>query len=582
MKNNDIEKKINGAVNRAAPNDAEGVINDVKNGARADDAAVEAKSRSKRPRVYRWAGAIAAALVLVLGLTVAIGAYAGGGRKVASVVSLDVNPGIEISVNKNERVIEVKALNRDAEIVIGDMDFSGSTLDVTVNALVGAMLREGYLSDIANSILVSVDGGDAAYAERLKTRVTELIGAMFDGAVLAQTVTPDSDLDALAEQYGITKGKARLISEIMAAETANGGRIHTFAELAALSINELNLLRRGDGESGGASAIVSTGTPSAGAYISPEQALDAALADAGVPKDKATVIKQPRIDYEHGVMVYELEFTYDDGEIVYEYEYDVDALTGAIIDMERDATGKQPPTTQPPTGMGITEAEAKAKALAHAGVNESEITGYKCIRDRDDGVDVYEIEFYANNNEYDYEIAVATGEIIKSDVERHATSQPPTGTGITEAEAKAKALAHAGVNESEITGYKCIRDMEDGIDVYEIEFKSGGYEYEYDVNAATGAIVKQKRERDDDYTPPTKPSGTDGSGAAVSMEQARAIVLAHAGLTEADIRGYKCERDRDDGVDMYEIEFKSGGYEYEYDVNAATGSIIKFKREHDD
>lgn len=61
-------------------------------------------------------------------------------------------------------MLRVNALNEDGRIVLGDMNFSGSSLDVTVNALVGSMLRNGYLSELANSILVSVDNGDPAKA----------------------------------------------------------------------------------------------------------------------------------------------------------------------------------------------------------------------------------------------------------------------------------------------------------------------------------------------------------------------------------------------------------------------------------
>ena len=40
--------------------------------------------------------------------------------------------------------------------------------------------------------------------------------------------------------------------------------------------------------------------------------------------------------------------------------------------------------------------------------------------------------------------------------------------------------------------------------------------------------------------------------------------------------------DWDDGMSIYEIEFKAGGYEYSYEVDAATGSIVVFDKEWDD
>ena len=44
----------------------------------------------------------------------------------------------------------------------------------------------------------------------------------------------------------------------------------------------------------------------------------------------------------------------------------------------------------------------------------------------------------------------------------------------------------------------------------------------------------------------------------------------------------KAERDRDNGVTVYEVEFKAGGYEYEYEINASTGEILGHSREYDD
>ena len=57
------------------------------------------------------------------------------------------------------------------------------------------------------------------------------------------------------------------------------------------------------------------------------------------------------------------------------------------------------------------------------------------------------------------------------------------------------ALSHAGVGAATFT--KVELDTEDGIKVYEIEFKVGNVEYEYDINASNGAIIKSSSEIDD-------------------------------------------------------------------------------------
>ena len=91
----------------------------------------------------------AAGLVLMLGAGTLITNIYRLNFAVASTVSLDVNPSIQITVNEKEQVLDVKALNKDGGIVVGDMDFKGSDIEVTMNALIGSMLRKGYLNELA-------------------------------------------------------------------------------------------------------------------------------------------------------------------------------------------------------------------------------------------------------------------------------------------------------------------------------------------------------------------------------------------------------------------------------------------------
>ena len=65
------------------------------------------------------------------------------------------------------------------------------------------------------------------------------------------------------------------------------------------------------------------------------------------------------------------------------------------------------------------------------------------------------------------------------------------------AKAKSIALNHAGVSESKAYDMDIELDDEDGTLVYEVEFKSGGMEYSYEINAASGAILKHEAEIDD-------------------------------------------------------------------------------------
>lgn len=77
---------------------------------------------------------------------------------------------------------------------------------------------------------------------------------------------------------------------------------------------------------------------------------------------------------------------------------------------------------------------------------------------------------------------------------------------IGQEKAKAAATEHAGLSASDVSYFETDMDTENGIMVYEVEFKCNGYEYDYDINALTGDIVKYSKEKDNDYTAVQTPS----------------------------------------------------------------------------
>ena len=77
------------------------------------------------------------------------------------------------------------------------------------------------------------------------------------------------------------------------------------------------------------------------------------------------------------------------------------------------------------------------------------------------------------------------------------SATPPPNSGFIGREAAIKAaLAHAKLNEGEVRRLKCELDREDGVMVYEVDFKKDGFEYDYDIDAKTGTVIKAKKERD--------------------------------------------------------------------------------------
>ena len=403
MKNDkNIENMLRNAVSHAAPDARDAILS-----ACDHEKGKVIYMEKKRSSPLRGFAAVAAVLVLIIAGVFAVKNLGAPSDTLAAVVSLDVNPSIELNVDKDEKIISAKGLNDDGRRVLGDMELEGSSLEVAVNAVIGSMLKNGYLDDMANSILVSVSGVNGYDADKLRSTLADDVNRQLENcSVLSQDVSnADSDTVKLADKYGITVGKAALIRQIVAADSR-----HSFEELAPLSINELNLIADGKTLSG----IASNGAAaSSKAYIGRDAAVDAALGHAGVTRSEVRKLDVD-LDYEHGSMVYEVEFEVGAAE----YEYDIGAADGDIVwyEIERDGTVEQGGSAIDGKAA-ISSDDAKTVALNHAGLTASQVTHLKAELDREGGKLVYEIEFKSGGHEYEYVIDAATGAVIKSEKE---------------------------------------------------------------------------------------------------------------------------------------------------------------------
>ena len=499
MTDRELNEKLRQAYEHAAPDVLDAVLSDCNE---QKGRVVSMTTEKKKNAWLRPLIAAAACLCLLLGGGFGLKSYRVN-HMVDATVSLDVNPSVELQVNQKERVLNVKALNEDGRIIVGDMDLSGSSLDVAVNALIGSMLQNGYLNELANSILISVDNDDPVRGADLQARLSAEVDRLlqtdsFSASVLSQTVVRSSELQQMAEQYGITLGKAQLIQDILSRST-----LHTFDELAPLSINELNLLL--GKETAAATQVTVVGTASEKGYIGEEKAKTVALERAGVT-ERELLLYKIGLDTHNGTMVYNVEFTTDS----YEFDCDVNAKTGEIVKFEKEYNGvvpavsAQPDTAQPNTNQTageITVEEAKTSALEHAGLTAGAVTFVKAKQDYDDGRLVYEIEFVTTSGngylEYDYEIDAATGNILSYDYDAESytpqptTTMPSTATGalIDEATAKLTAVNQApGASTSDIYEWKL--DYDDGRWEYEGKIIYNQMEFEFTIDAATGAVIE--------------------------------------------------------------------------------------------
>lgn len=425
MINTDLEQKIRTAVEHAAPDqldsilsscdEQKGAINMTDNNKKTNRKNNHVKSRRKS--FFSAMAAVAAVcLLFVISFPTIRGTFFSPDY---SVVMLDVNPSLSMNVDENEKVLSVEALNDDAKEILGSMDLKGTSLETAVNAIIGSMLQKGYLSDIQNSILVSVENKDADRSAQLQEQVLQIISqavanSSMDASVLSQTISDDNaDLAELAEKYSISLGKAALIQEVVNQKPGT-----TFESLASMSINEIALIISSNNVS--ADSVTQTGTASDKAYIGEENARTKAYEHAGVAA--GDVIKsEVKLDSEHGIMVYEVEFKTADMEC----EYEINACTGEVMDFEKEMinhTGDHHSlgssgSSQPAADTYIGNEKALNIALEHAGLSVSGLTKKEIELDEEDGRMIYKVKLKSGKNEYEYEIDAVSGDILEAEID---------------------------------------------------------------------------------------------------------------------------------------------------------------------
>lgn len=259
----------------------------------------------------------------------------------------------------------------------------------------------------------------------------------------------------------------------------------------------------------------------------------------------------------------------------------------------------------------VTETEAASIAMEHAGVKEDDALSLRVSQEEEDGVAVYDVEFATADRRYHCDVVRSSGEVLNyaynavtsgddqaddgaaaqtsgtqessasaaqtDDASASSAQQSTASSGaIDEAQARSIALEHAGVAESDAKFYRVERDNDDGRAVYEVEFYSGNTEYDYEISAETGEILSY----DSDIEGWAAQSASSTSGSAVTLEQARALVAERIPGVSAD--SVQIEQDREDGRTVYEGEVYYDRTEYEFEIDASTGSFIKWSVDYRD
>ena len=246
--------------------------------------------------------------------------------------------------------------------------------------------------------------------------------------------------------------------------------------------------------------------------ISMEAAQEVALKAANIAAEDAA-ISATTLNEVAGTSCYKVEFTSGD----YAYAYTVNAETGVVMEMssrEKNAVDTQAQTeaTVPAADSATTQSSVAATAqtvtgtvdeemaqkiaLEHAGVKATDATITKSKLDYEGRRQVYEIEWYADGKKYDYEIAVDTGEILSSAYDEKTSGWSVSNSSnvtVSEADAKQTALGRvSGATQKDIYEWKF--DYDDGRPEYEGKIIYGGTEYDFTIDASSGAVIEWEAE----------------------------------------------------------------------------------------
>lgn len=136
---------------------------------------------------------------------------------------------------------------------------------------------------------------------------------------------------------------------------------------------------------------------------------------------------------------------------------------------------------------------------------------------------------------------------------------------------KSAALNHAGITEDRVTFTEVRLEKEDGKTYYEIGFYGSGIDYEYEIDAFSGKVLVFDQDQETSVTQNIE------NVEDIGEEQAKQI--AQGKVPGADIEQIYVEKDSEDGKPIYEGNFIHEGKEYEFEIDALSGTVIKWDEE---
>lgn len=148
--------------------------------------------------------------------------------------------------------------------------------------------------------------------------------------------------------------------------------------------------------------------------------------------------------------------------------------------------------------------------------------------------------------------------------------------------AQKAALKHAGVEAKAATFTEAKLDTgDDGTAVYDVKFNTTTARYDYEIGAVDSSVWEHEKKVISSKPQTAQPKQTVQPTDGIGVEAAKKAALKHAGFSESQVTALKAELDREDGVWVYEVEFDKGGMEYDYELDAKTGTVLTWESDWD-
>lgn len=192
---------------------------------------------------------VVAFMVMITGLAAVMSACNVGKANAQTYVAMDINPSVEFVLDKNDKVIAVKAANSDAEILLyGAEGIVGAKIEDASKRVAELAIKYGFVSEENSTINVTVTGKSADKEGKILAKIDASFSAAFSDTGLTITIVTNGGvlliarLENLKAQYpdnadiqALTPGKFRLVEAAMRVDKSL-----TVEAAAAMSAHQLS------------------------------------------------------------------------------------------------------------------------------------------------------------------------------------------------------------------------------------------------------------------------------------------------------------------------------------------------------